>query len=270
MAKDEKRNAFVCFCVDGQSEKDALQNQIEDLFDEVCGENVEVRFRYADFQGKNHGDITTLKGVTPDNVEKNIYKYYFKQQDKNSDLGWADLTYIVHIIDLDGAYVQRESIKLFTEEELLLANQLSVKGKEKNTLYFDDHIAVRNSEDAMDERNHRKRQIIEHLNSIDEITIGKKTVKYCLYYFSSNLDHFLHGEANLKSGDKVKKAIEFKEKISESDDLVKYFVENEFCVVNDYNQSWKIFRKGNASLLRGSNLNILISKIAHSSIKDWV
>ena len=185
-------------------------------------------------------------------------------------MGWAELTYIVHIIDLDGAYVQRESIKLFTEEELLLANQLSVKGKEKNTLYFDDHIAVRNSEDAMDERNHRKRQIIEHLNSIDEITIGKKTVKYCLYYFSSNLDHFLHGEANLKSGDKVKKAIEFKEKISESDDLVKYFVENEFCVVNDYNQSWKILRKGNASLLRGSNLNILISKIAHSSIKDWV
>ena len=63
MAKEEKRQAFVCFCVDGQSEKDALQNQIEDLFDEVCGENVEVRFRYANFQGKNHGDITTLFSI---------------------------------------------------------------------------------------------------------------------------------------------------------------------------------------------------------------
>lgn len=270
MAKEEKRQALVCFCVDGQSEKDALQNQIEGLFDEVFGENVEVRFRYANFQGKNHGDITTLKGVTPDNVEKNIYKYYFKQQDKKSDLGWRDLTYIVHIIDLDGAYAQKEDIKLFTEEELLLANQLSIKGKEKNTLYFDDHIAVRNNEEAMAERNHRKRQIIEHLNSIDEITIGKKTVKYCLYYFSSNLDHFLHGEANLKGSDKVKKAIEFKEKISNPDELVKYFIKNEFCTVDDYNQSWKILRKGNASLLRGSNLNILLSKIAHSSIEDWM
>ena len=270
MAKDEKKQAFVCFCVDGQSEKDALQNQVAALFDEVCGEDIEVRFRYADFQGKNHGDITTLKGVIPENIEKSIYKYYFKQQDKNSDLGWSDLTYIVHIIDLDGAYVQKEAVKLFTEEELALANELSVNGKEKNTLYFDDHIAVRSNEEAMIARNHRKRQVIEHLNSIDEITIGKKKVKYCLYYFSSNLDHFIHGEANLKGSDKVKKAIEFKKKISEPDELVKYFCENKFCMEDDYNQSWKMIRKGNNSLLRGSNLNILLSKIKQSSIEDWM
>lgn len=268
MANEEK--AFVCVCVDGQSEKDALQNQIENLFDEACGDNIEVRFRYAEFQGKNHGDITTLNGVTSENVERNIYKYYFKQQDKNSDLGWSDLTYIIHIIDIDGAYIPEESIKIFTEDEVNFADSLSSKEKQKNTLYFDDHIAVRYNKEKMIERNHKKRQIIEHLNSIDKITIGKKTVKYKLYYFSSNLDHLLYGEANLKSTDKIKKAIDFKEKFNDVNDFADYFINNEFCAVTDYNQSWKILWKGNSSLLRKSNINILISEIKNSSIENWI
>ena len=67
-----RNDAFVCFCVDGQSEIDALKVQFEDLFDEACGDDIHVDFRFAELRGENQGDITTLKGVGPDNIEQNI------------------------------------------------------------------------------------------------------------------------------------------------------------------------------------------------------
>lgn len=268
-----KNKAFVCFCVDGPSEKDALESQFSELFDEVGGIDINLEFRYAEFQGENHGDITTLSGVHPDNIERSIYKYYFKNKDKNSGLGWEDLTSIVHIIDLDGAYVDDE-ISEFSPEELMLADRLITKGKPKNTLYYDDHIAVRPVVNAsavsrMADRNKRKRQNIEHLLSIDSITIGKKTVKYSLYYFSSNLDHFLYGDANLNGAKKMQYASDFSDEIDDADSLISFFKENEFCTTYNFENSWNKLRKGTASLMRGTNVNLLVEKIKNSAIEDW-
>lgn len=273
-----KNRAFVCFCVDGPSDIDALKDSFTELFNEVCGDDINVDFRCAEFQGENHGDITTLRNVDPTNIEKMIYKYYFKQQDKNSGLGWRDLTYIIHIIDLDGAYVADDAIREFTAEEMSLANKLLTRGKAKNTLYMDDHIAVRPERDSskqpsiprMINRNSRKRKNIEYLLSIDEITIGKKTVKYALYYFSSNLDHYLYGEANLTGTEKICKAAWFREKYRNAKLLTEFFENNEFSTKDDYMCSWKALRKGNSSISRGTNINLLIERIINSNIEDWM
>jgi len=273
MAKDR---AFVCFCVDGQSDIDALHVQFKDLFDQIGGDKIDVDFRYAEFQGENQGDITTLKGVTVDNVERKIYRLYFKQKDKNSGLGWDDLTYIIHIIDLDGAYVQEKGIKEFTKEEETLADRLMTQGKPKNTLYFDDHIAVRKDENSarvssvslMNDRNRRKRQIIEYLIEKDEITVDKRKVKYALYFFSSNLDHFLYGDANLTGAEKMRQAASFSDNNGDAEALVDFFDKSEFCTSDDYYTSWKNVR--NASLARGTNVNLLIDKIRNSKLEDWI
>lgn len=273
-----KNKAFVCFCVDGQSDIDALQVPFSDLFDEIGGDDINVDFRYAEFQGENHGDITTLKNVDPSNIEKMIYKYYFKQQDKSSELGWGDLTYIIHIIDLDGAYVADDCIREFTAEEMSLANSLVTKGKGKDTLYMGDHIAVRpesnNSKPPsvlkMIDRNSRKRKNVEYLLSIDEITVGKKTVKYALYFFSSNLDHFLYGDPNLTGPEKMRKATEFGRRIGDAELLTDFFKKSEFCTKDDYFLSWKALRKDNASITRGTNVNLLIDSIKNSTIDDWI
>ncbi len=267
-----KNNAFVCFCVDGQSDIDALRIQFEDLFDEIGGDAINVDFRYSEFQGENHGDITTLKGVEPDNVEQMIYKYYFKQQDRSSDLGWDDLTHIIHIIDLDGAYVSDTNIHGFSAEEELLSKELGYNGRPKRALYMADHIAVTNEAPVqqMCERNKRKRRIIEHLLSIDVLTARRKEVRYELYYFSTNIDHFLYGDANLSGPQKMIKASEFSRKYGDGELLREFMANSEFSTKLDYAASWKAIRKGNSSLCRGSNVNLLIEKIKESTIEDWM
>lgn len=261
--------AFVCICVDGQSDIDALQVPFEDLFDQIGQENIDVKFRYANFQKKNHGDITSMTGVTPDNIEKNIYKYYFKNVDKKSELGWDDVTTIIHIIDLDGAYVNLDNIRLFTEAEELTADSLITNGESKNTLYLEDHIAVRKNLLLRQETLLRKRKNIEYLLSLDEIKVGKRKVRYLLYYFSCNLDHFLQGNANMTGREKMKNASDFSKSVTDADSLVAYFSQNEFCTATEYEESWKCLRKGCVSLQRGSNIHLLIDKIRKSTIEDW-
>jgi len=272
-----ENKAFVCFLVDGPTDIDALQDPLAELFDRIGGDNISVDFRYARFQRENHGDITSLRGVTPDNVEKMIYKYYFKQQDQESDVGWDDLTSIIHIIDLDGAFIKNDRILEYTAEEEKLAKSLITNKQPKSTLYFDDHIAVGLTKKPsllavsdIEDRNKQKRQIIEHLWPLETITVKKKTVNYRLFYFSSNLDHFLYGEANLTGPEKLKYASAFGRKINDSEALIKFFEESPYCKAEDYSTSWKKLRKGNASLLRGSNVNVLLEAIINSSIEDWL
>lgn len=261
--------AFVCFCVDGQSDIDALKVPFEDLFDQVGHDDIDVRFRFADFQHKNHGDITSMAGVTTGNIEKTIYKYYFKNVDKRTELGWEDVTTIIHIIDLDGAYVPEEKIKLFTAAEQARADNLVTAGKPKNTLYLEDHIAVRSNLLQRQETLQRKRKNIEYLLSLDEITVGKRKVRYALYFFSCNLDHFLHGDANMTGTEKMRHAANFSSMVTDADSLVAYFTDNEFCTECDYEQSWKALRRDTASLQRGSNIHLLIKRILSSDIADW-
>jgi hypothetical protein len=115
----------------------------------------------------------------------------------------------------------------------------------------------------------RKRKNIEHLLEIDEITIGKKSVRYMLYYFSCNLDHFLYGNANMTGPEKMRNAANFSRRVTDADSLVAYFSENEYCPDVDYEQSWKLLRRDTASLHRGSNVHLLIKRILASSIEDW-
>ena len=261
--------AFVCICVDGPSDIDALKVPFEDLFDQIGHDDIDVRFRFSDFQNKNHGDITSMAGVTTENIEKTIYKYYFKNVDKKTELGWADVTTIIHIIDLDGAYVPRDKIRLFTEEEQARADALITAGKPKNTLYLDDHIAVRSNLQQRQDTLLRKRKNIEYLLNLDEITVGKRKVRYALYYFSCNLDHFLHGDANMTGAGKMCSAAEFSRTVTDADSLVAYFTGNEFCPDGDYEHTWKLLRRDTASLQRGSNIHLLIQRILSSSLEDW-
>ncbi len=261
--------AFVCICVDGQSDIDALKVPFEDLFDRVGQDCIDVKFRFAVFQNKPHGDITSMAGVTPENIEKTIYKYYFKNVDKRTELGWDDVTTIIHIIDLDGAYVPSDKIMLFTDDEKAQADALITSGEPKNTLYLEDHIAVRTNLSKRQETLLQKRKNIEYLLTLDEITVGKKKVRYFLYFFSCNIDHFLHGNANMIGTEKMRSASTFSSTVMDANSLVAFFSENEFCTEMDYDQSWKNLRRGTASLQRGSNVHLLIDRILSSSIEDW-
>lgn len=265
-----KKNPCVFFCVDGDTDITALKQPISELFENTYGDDIYVDFRCAMYQNENHGDITTLSGVTPEKIESAIKKYYFKKQDKPSNPGWEDVTSIVHIIDLDGAYITREEdVRIFSEDELNLANQMSRPKRRVDTLYFDDHIAVRENPQWMLDRNQRKRQNIEYLLSLDEITVGKKKIRYSLYYFSSNMDHFIHGKANSTDTEKYKNATYFNDFNSTAENFEYAITNNKYCTTDDYWGSWKKIKQANNSLLRGTNINILLDRIKNSEIGDW-
>ena len=261
--------AIVFICVDGPSDIDSLRQPFEDLFDIIGQDDIEVLFRHPKYQGKAKGDVTSMDGVTTENIEKTIYKYFFKGQDKQSTFGWQDVTTIIHIIDLDGAYEDSDDIRLFTEEEETLADSLVTNGEPKNTLYLCDHIAVRKSLPVRQEILARKRKNIEYLRSLNEITVGSKKVRYCLYYFYCNLDHFMHGNANMTGREKMQSASSFSLHITDADGLIDYFTGNEFCTASSYEESWKCLRKDGASLQRGSNVHLLIDRIRNSTTADW-
>lgn len=265
------KTAHICFCVEGMTEIEALRFSFADLFDNMFGEKVDVHFREPVAQGKKKGDLTSLYDVTPENIEKNIYKYYFKSQDKNSDISWDDFTYIIHVVDIDGAYIKDE-IRLFDENELQIADKLGTRESQKNILYYDDHIAVRNSIQNIEKRNEQKRRNLEYLRGHDEISISPKkpSKKYRIFYFASNLDHFLFGKANISRQEKIAEARDFAHFIDDADLLTEFFRTNPNCNETDYCRSWDILRKKNNSLRALSNINILIEEILHSKLDDWL
>ena len=274
------RTAYICFCVEGRTEITALKNGFQDLFDSMFGDQVEVVFREPIIQGKSQGDITTLHDVTPDNIEKNIYKLFFRSQDKNTDISWEDFTSIIHIIDIDGAYIGKDRIKFFSKEELDLADSLSSKSGTKDVLYYSDHIATRDKDydnhktsiENLDIRNERKRRNIEHLRLKNEISLHSKqpSKNYRMFYFCSNLDHVLFGNANMSAYDKMTSAASFAHDRFDAEHFIEFFRGNSHCKETDYNRSWEMLRKQMNSLKPLSNINILIDEILDSELEHWL
>lgn len=262
---------FVCVCVEGPTDQKVLEDPLRDLFYKRNGDDVLIEFRTPKANNGPQGDLTSFPGATPENIEKLIYKYYFRNY-TDSLLDEKDLTYLVHIIDLDGCFVQK-SIQPFSKEEERLADGISNSQKPASVLYFDDHIAVRpnNIDYFINTRNPNKRKIMEYLNYKDTVIIGKKSVKYRLFYFSSNIDHFLHNKANLSGREKMQKASIFADEYIDGDLLAAFFLENPYCPYYDYESSWKEMwkRDGAASLMRGSNINLLIEMIQKYKPEDW-
>lgn len=76
--------------------------------------------------------------------------------------------------------------------------------------------------DHVKERNLCKSANLDVLTSLSSIKIGSKKIKYSVYYFSSNLDHFLYRDANSDEHGKVRRAAEFSMKHETSGSLERF------------------------------------------------
>ncbi len=86
---------------------------------------------------------------------------------------------VVHIIDTDGAFIDDGAVRYADTED---------------PQYFDDGIETKNVAGIIS-RNRRKSAIIERMLEIKNLM--SKTIPYSVYYFSSNMDHVFHGNANM-------------------------------------------------------------------------
>lgn len=249
MGKRPKKKV-VLFLVEGQSDINALSYAIPQFFEDI-DENYEVYFPILHDDRQDGGDITSKKGIKPENIEKLIYDLFLHDFLKDYGLYPKDITEIIQIVDLDGAFIPPENVV-----------ELSEGNDSNRPVYLETTIETQNVE-AIRERNIRKTANLEHLIGLEEIKVASKKVKYSVFYFSANLDHFLHGEANLIPREKCAKADVFSDKCEED---ISFFVETFIPASSDlqgvdYYESWEFVKQGCNSLGRYSNLHILLERI---------
>ena len=134
----------------------------------------------------------------------------------------------------------------------------------ENRPYYNlDTILTLNVEGII-KRNDQKRKNIDYLSSLRMIKVKQKTVKYSVYYFSSNLDHFLHHDANLDYREKRSKADAFaRQYIGNAKGFIERILEDSGASKNmSYDQSWDFIKTvGVNSLQRHTNLDVLLKEL---------
>lgn len=255
--KRQKRKV-VLFLVEGQSEINALKPAISALYDSIDPE-IEVFFPTIVEDGcDTRGDITSKYGISPDVIEGCIYKLFLKTFFDVEKLYPKDVTEIIQIVDLDGAYIPDEQVK-YGENP---------KGEDK-PYYYDNVISTTDVESIV-QRNKRKRENLDYLSSISEIQMKSKRPKYSVFFFSSNLDHFLYGDANLSIRDKTIKAGEYAARYDlDPDGFVSAIKATPGALLEmDYEQSWQFIKKGDNSIKRYSNINLLLERLINGAEQD--
>lgn len=245
------RRQIVCVLVEGDSERTALSQTLEALYDEY---NPEIMVYFPRLVDKQlDGDITVKKGINEKTIQGCIVKLFLKPFMEQEKLYAKDIKEIIHIVDLDGAYIDDSSI-VFGQNPL---------GVEK--VYYAENQIITKNVDGIIERNARKRENIDQLCSQTTLKVDTKTIPYSVYFFSSNLDHCLHNDANIIEGrEKVEKAekfaMQFQDKPYDFVDAIKKLPGTLLDLT--YEESWNFIReRGNHSLERHTNINLFFDKL---------
>lgn len=253
MSGKRPKKKVVLFLVEGDSEKKALKDVISSLYDSIDPEILVYFPMIIEDDYDVRGDITSKYGITPDTIERCIYKLFLSNFFDQEKILPKDVTEIIHIIDLDGAYVND--------------NQVILNPSASKTIYNLDNIMTNNVAKIID-RNQRKRSNIDYLCSLSNIHVKQKTPPYSAYFFSSNLDHFLFGDANIQSGkDKVDKAEKFSMEYSSNPENLIKFVKSKTGGLDNmsYSDSWSFIRqRGNNSLNPHTNINLLFDRLVNN------
>lgn len=228
------RKKIIFVIVEGPSDETALGAILQNIFD-INQVHIEVV----------HGDITTQNGVMPHNILSKIGDMVAEYIKQNRYLKKSDFERIIHIVDMDGAYIPNENI--IEDADL------------EKTSYSLENITTNNKSHIV-ERNKQKTANINKICSCHEI--GKKeTIPYKVFYMSCNLDHVLYDKINStdteKKLDSRKFAKQYKENIHE---FLSFISQSDFSVKMPYKESWDFIKRDLHSLERHTNFGICFEK----------
>lgn len=230
------RKKVVLVIVEGPSDDTALGIMLNQIFDK---DSVHVHIM--------HGDITTRKGVRSDNIVSKIgdeVRAYAKSQHYSS----KNFKQIIHIVDMDGAYIP--------DEKIILNSECDEVVYEADGIHTQDHQGIV-------ERNKQKADNLYRLRGTGEIW----KVPYKVYYMSCNLDHVLYNKRNSTDEEKETDAYTFARKYkSDINGFVSLICDSDFSVNGDYKESWLYIEKGMNSLERYTNLSICIKEEMNKNV----
>jgi hypothetical protein len=229
-------NKIVLFIVEGVSEEIALGP----ILSKIISSNV-IKFKVL------NGDITSdYYNVTKQNVLSKI-----KDHVKNfmgNIFRAEDILEIIHIVDLDGAFVHESKIVY----------------KDIDSVYYNDTTIETKHVYEIKKRNAFKSSVLNILTTTKSIKISRKKggeIPYKLFYMSCNLDHVIHSERNSLHSLKKSKAIEFADKYFEEEIKFYNFLRSSDILKDEnYTDSWLYIQSDSKSLSRCSNLALYLDK----------
>ena len=188
-----------------------------------------------------HGDITTQKGVTSQNIVAkvgNSIRSYAKSQHYTA----KDFKQIIHIVDTDGVYIPDGNI---------IEDQECLTPIYKSNGIYTNHVK------GIIIRNQQKRENILRLRGCGLIW----NIPYRVYYMSCNLDHVLYNKQNSSDEEKEKNSYAFAKRYKNNvKEFVDFICDAPFSVKGNFNDSWNYIEDGLNSLERYTNLCICIEE----------
>lgn len=261
MGKRPKRQVIL-FLVEGDSERLALRDRIAEFYDNV-DESLEVFFPELFLPANDPsdptakietgGDITQRYDVYPGKYDEKIYEYFLRDFFDIEHLLPKDVTKIIQLVDMDGAYIDDS---LITECDDPSSNSRPV--------YEESGIVCKRPSSLLG-RHRRKRLNLDYLKTKESIKIKQKTVPFSAYFFSSNLDHFINHTANLEGREKTNCAEAFSNGfIGNPEGFAKFFIDDPDAIQGKtYKESWDFITELGSleSLHRHTNINILLEEL---------
>ncbi len=221
------RKKIVLFFVEGITEKTCLGLVLSRI---LTRHNVQFQI--------THGDITTKNEATPATINKllgNTIRKFLSPVFKASDI-----KKVVHLVDMDGAYISEEAIKESDNIEATIH-------------YNNDFIYAKNVVSIL-ARNEKKQQI---LNKLCTMRKTFRNIPYSVYFFFCNLDHVLHNENNLSNKEKTTRAEAFEDRYAEDlEGFLAFLKTPSFAVKGNYAESWNFIKLDTNSLKRYSNFHL--------------
>ena len=222
------RRKIVLVIVEGPSDADSLELYFSKFFD---SNTVHMKIMY--------GDITSKRGINQSNIKARLGNE-IKVYAENNHFKAADVQQIIHLVDMDGAFV---------DDSVIIEDETKDK-----FVYTLESVIVPNRQVAI-ERNEHKR---ENLNTLSSRTsVMWNNIPYKIYYMSCNLDHVLHDKPNATDEEKMANSLDFTERYYDDiNEFIKFISESTFSQCTDYKESWDYIKQDKHSLERNSNLGL--------------
>lgn len=276
--REKKQPNVILFLVEGDSDVIALETPlgllIEEKYpdyhvrflqqhklvnqngDEVDDDYIEDEDDYiAEVEYEIGGDVTTTPCNKPEKIVQKITSRFIQPAINNEGIYPKRIARIIQITDLDGSYISDDRVRNYQPE------REGYKGPYYNA---DQGVIETDYVDGIIARNRIKSRNIDYLYSLtnEGIKIKQKTIPYEIYFFSSNLDHFINNDANKKEGKKDAANRFVRTYGTDVEDFCNYFFQDEGSVGRlGYSESWDMIRQGSNSLCRYTNIDCLIRKL---------
>lgn len=239
-SRKSNRRKLVLFICEGPTDENALYMIMKSFFNPS-----EVKFHIV------HGDFF-LSAIDEDHDPERAIHDMVTAEIRKYGLRRSDILAVFHCSDTDGAFIPNENV---------------IEDPDARKIqYEEDGIHTRFPESIIC-RNRKKRK---NMNILSNMTSLGEDIPYRIYYFSHNIEHALYGRhQHMSDHQKTNLSDAFADRFEENwRDFYSYLLTDCGPLGTNYHESWVEIRKGNASVQRHTNLNLLFEEFGYTVFMD--